>query len=81
MLTGTAQALSPLKKFEPDGVPVAERSTLPTVTEPVALVFVVLKLTNVPFELVKLVTPLDGIACQEAVVPVSYTHLTLPTKA
>ena len=56
MLTGTAQALSPLKKFEPDGVPVAERSTLPTVTEPVALVFVVLKLTNVPFELSLLVS-------------------------
>ena len=52
------QVLSPLRYLVASGAPVAERSTVPTFTSPIALVFVVLKDTNVPLAFVNVSTPL-----------------------
>ena len=54
---GTAQALSPLKNLVLSGEPLAERSIVPIVTAPVALVLAVVADIKVPLAFVKLVTP------------------------
>ena len=54
-LGGTAQVLSPRRKVVESVVPVADKSKLPILTAPVALLFTV-PVTKVPKALVKLVT-------------------------
>jgi len=49
--------LSPLRNLVALGVPVADKSIVPIVTAPVAVVFSVVAETKVPLALVKDVTP------------------------
>ena len=57
VLVGVAHTLSPRKKFDELGVPVADKSTSPIVTFPLAFVLTVPNETKVPFEFVKSTTP------------------------